>query len=680
MASAGEETNSNFSSRICEDHHVQQYYRAAARERMARNASCPNDGVGKYNATCRKQVGYMRLRAIYAAKVNPVKLFSVEDLSDIVVLAGPNGVGKTRLVETMLASFRNPNAYRGGAAQPNLRFVVEATSPAERKEWGKDLLDTADPSDAQKLVQTLQKGRRRSNWQSSVLNFESDRTILQIQPYPFTWDYKNPFEEGVGWDVSFSGLKTRFQDTLHTIFRTVRSRRESLALRLEELIRNRAQIQHERASEVLDRLDREFPDPIDAFKRAFSQLLAPKVLIDPDPKSQQLFYSFEGQSFPVSSLSSGEREVVNIVFDFLLRSPSDCIVFFDEPELHLHPELSYKLIQTLKGIGHRNQFVLCTHSPDIITASLDNSVVFVAPFKAEGVNQAISVREDDETNTALKRLGQSIGIIALGKKLVLVEGAVASLDKQTYGAILRERFPNLVLVPSGGRGVVTSFELLHEQVLDKTIWGVEFFMICDRDAVPPSRDFTQTGSTRLKVLNRYHLENYFLDEEVLAGVFESMEPEDSWLRSPGEIRKVFKEIARTQIAYAAALTTSSYFRGQVGNLNIMAKDCHGISIDDLVRRLVTRVGEEQTRIASAVQPAAVESYARTMAKKLQDSLDQDTDDWKTLIPGKPLLNMFASRAKLDSARLKTAFIREAEKRPTNPFQEVIEIFSAFAAG
>lgn len=261
-------------------------------------------------------------------------------------------------------------------------------------------------------------------------------------------------------------------------------------------------------------------------------------------------------------------------------------------------------------------------------------MVFVAPFKAEGVNQAIPVREDDETNEALKRLGQSIGIVALGKKLVLVEGAVSSLDKQTYGAILRDRFPNLVLVPSGGRSVITSFELLHKQVLDKTIWGVEFFMICDRDAVPPSRDFTLNTSARLRVLNRYHIENYFLDEDVLAKVFESMEPESSWLRSPQEIRKVLREIARTQIAYAAALTTSSYFREQVGNLNIMAKDCHAMSIDGLVKQLVIRVTEEQSRIASSVQPGAVESYARTMAQKLQDSLDQDTDEWKALIPGR----------------------------------------------
>jgi hypothetical protein len=188
------------------------------------------------------------------------------------------------------------------------------------------------------------------------------------------------------------------------------------------------------------------------FNDAFRRLLAPKELEEPEPQKGQLFYRHEGKSFPVTALSSGEREVVNIVFDFLLRNPSDCIVIFDEPELHLHPELSYRLIQTLRAAGERNQFIFCTHSAEIISASLDNSVIFIAPPKEPPINQAIRVTENDDTHQALRLVGQSIGIVALGKKIVLIEGQHGSLDKQTYGALLHGRFPDLVLVPSGGKG------------------------------------------------------------------------------------------------------------------------------------------------------------------------------------------------------------------------------------
>ena len=263
-----------------------------------------------------------------------------------------------------------------------------------------------------------------------------------------------------------------------------------------------------------------------------------------------------GARFPITSLSSGEREVINIIFDFLLRSPNDCIVIFDEPELHLHPELSFKLLQALRTVGKNNQFIFCTHSPDIISASLDNTVVMLTPPKGDGSNQAVRVREDDQTNQALRLLGQSIGIVALGKKIVLIEGTDSSLDKQTYGAILKGRFPNFVLVPAGGKGTVTSFGTLQKQVLERTIWGVEFFMLCDGDTAP-----TATVETnRLRSLSRYHLENYFLDEAVIAGIFESMEPADSWLRSPQKVRANLRDVAQSLVPYATALSTAARYR------------------------------------------------------------------------------------------------------------------------
>ncbi len=148
---------------------------------------------------------------------------------------------------------------------------------------------------------------------------------------------------------------------------------------------------------------------------------------------------------------------------------------------------------------------------------------------------------------------------------LLIEGSNSSLDKQTYGAILKDKFPSLVLVPGGGKGILSSFAFLHKEVLEKTIWGVEFFMLCDRDAIPPSKPHDVfVSNERMVVLKRYHIENYFLDETVLAKIFSKMEPDQSWLTSPQEIRTEIKKIARNLVSYTAALTASAYFRESVG--------------------------------------------------------------------------------------------------------------------
>ncbi|MCK1615433.1 ATP-binding protein [Bradyrhizobium sp. 159] len=622
--------------------------------------------------------------AFHAEAVQPIKLVEADSLSDVVVLAGPNGVGKSRFLQWLLNQFQNP------AANAQNWIIVEATSETERSAWGKLFLDTRNAQDAGLLQQTLQRvGRKRADTKSSLLNFESDRKITNIQPYQFSWDYADPFLEDVGWNYGFNTLSNRFNDTIWSIFRKVRSRREAISLHVENQMRVRrdnggVDAGQDGSKKGILINPEDFPDPLVPFKEAFARLLSPKELEEPDPQKSQLFYQHEGQSFPITALSSGEREVVNIVFDFLLRNPSDCIVVFDEPELHLHPELSYRLIQTLRTAGARNQFIFCTHSAEIISASLDNSVIFIAPPKQPPINQAIRVTENDDTHQALRLVGQSIGIVALGKKIVLIEGQHGSLDKQTYGAVLQGRFPDLVLVPSGGKGFIQSFGSLNDLVLKRTIWGVSFFMLCDADAVPPGRDLerlTELSQGRMQVLKRYHLENYFLDEAVIARMFEPFETEASersWLRDPAAIDERLKTIAREILSYAAALVVSAHFRERAGNVDLMPKGCQGKTTDELIALFEAEAASERLRLSEALAADDIAAFTRQTMTGLEASLLDGT--WKEKVPGRPILQIFCSNKHcgLDFGRFKNAFVKAAQDTASSPFAEIGEIFARFS--
>ena len=135
----------------------------------------------------------------------------------------------------------------------------------------------------------------------------------------------------------------------------------------------------------------EFTDPMIPFNEAFFKLLGPKIFAKPKIREQRLTYMDGGNEFDIKSLSSGEREVLGIAFDFILRNPSHCVVFFDEPELHLHPELLSRLIMTLRHVGESNQFILVTHSAELISSSLDETVIFLTPPKKDGSNQAVKI-------------------------------------------------------------------------------------------------------------------------------------------------------------------------------------------------------------------------------------------------------------------------------------------------
>lgn len=606
----------------------------------------------------------MRVRQLEVRNIGPLKRVSVSDLANVVVLAGPNGVGKTNINNALLQLARHPT--------PNTTtwMVVEATDAEEGERWGKSTLDTRVLREADILRAQLQKNQRRNRYQGSFLNFDSDRAIRNVQGFNFSWDIGNPLSEDVSWAFGMESLQTRYNDVRHSLFRLIESQKREIAETVLTLQKN---------GEPL-RLD-PFPDVLEPYKQAFWRLLAPKKLVEVDVRAQEIFYEVGGQKLPINTLSSGEKEVVNIVFDFLLREPRHCVVVFDEPELHLHPELSYKLLQTLSGIGVSNQFIFSTHSPEIISASLENTVVFVTPPKGDDDNQAIIVHRDDATHHALQALGQSIGVISLGKHLLLIEGEETSLDKQTYGAILKNRFPEFVLVPVGGKDKIRSFDDVKNNILNKTIWGVSFYLLCDRDATVAldGQDMSSEASKKVKVLPRYHLENYFLDENVLAQVFCDMEPIGSWLRDPTLIKNKLLEIARSVVPYASALKISAAVRQKVGNASTMPKGVDGtVGATDLSDLFAERAQSELNRISCALDKQAIQSRIVAEYNRLHAAVAADDPLWRTELPGRRILNQFAAAAQINVGRLKTLYLAKADHGTT--FSEIVSIFQDLRDG
>jgi ABC-type cobalamin/Fe3+-siderophores transport system ATPase subunit len=80
----------------------------------------------------------MKLTAIFARDVKPLKLVQIDKLSDVVVVAGPNGVGKTRLVTSLIQHIQNLKRDQ------NFYITVKATNDVEKSDWGKDTITTND--------------------------------------------------------------------------------------------------------------------------------------------------------------------------------------------------------------------------------------------------------------------------------------------------------------------------------------------------------------------------------------------------------------------------------------------------------------------------------------------------------------------------------------------------------
>lgn len=606
----------------------------------------------------------MKIKKITATDIPPIKNFMADDLKDLVVIAGPNGAGKTRLVQHMLGAFQMSGWAAHGSHSPGLSVIIEATDKSELDAWHTPELDTTIPEQAATLNNYLFQNRRRRNFRNSILYYESNRTIQQVQPFAFQFDLPDPWEEDIPWDIALGGLNNRWQDTQHAIFKKLENQRTSIGNQAIQL-RNRGH----------KSMKLSFNDPMIPFNEAFSKLLGPKTFAKPEIRNQRLTYMDGELQFDIESLSSGEREVLGIAFDFILRNPSHCIVFFDEPELHLHPELLSRLITTLRNVGESNQFILVTHSAELISSALDESVIFLTPPKADGSNQAVKIEPTGDVAEALHQLGQSVGIVSLGKKIVLIEGADASLDKKTYGQIIKDNFPELVLLPSGSKNTLSSFDTIVSQVLNKSLWGIQFFMLADRDVVNGAQP---TVTDHFRMLSRYHLENYFLDADILCRCFDGMADEDSWLYSVEEIEKRLREIARNQLGYAVSLVVSKKLCDATGSVSVKPKGCHKMDCTTLVNAFSKKAVDEKERVEKALDKTKVQELVEDIYQKFEDLLETPGDAWKIQFPGKCILLPFCGEAGVKDNHLKNLYVQKSLEANTNPFQEIIDIFSSFA--
>lgn len=67
-----------------------------------------------------------------------------------------------------------------------------------------------------------------------------------------------------------------------------------------------------------------------------------------------------------SLLSSGEKQILILLTEVLLKVDEPVVYIADEPELSLHVTWQEKLLESLVTLGGQKQIIVATHSPDIV--------------------------------------------------------------------------------------------------------------------------------------------------------------------------------------------------------------------------------------------------------------------------------------------------------------------------
>lgn len=147
-----------------------------------------------------------------------------------------------------------------------------------------------------------------------------------------------------------------------------------------EWLLNKAQI--ERMAKIVDiidehksRVDQLF-NPIRGFLKVVNEFYEDSnKSLDIDAVGQLVVVRPRGSECTIEALSSGERQVLVILAQVFFGGRNSTAVFLiDEPELSLHLRWQEKISEVLFTINPGMQFILATHSPEIVGNNKNKSV------------------------------------------------------------------------------------------------------------------------------------------------------------------------------------------------------------------------------------------------------------------------------------------------------------------
>ena len=249
--------------------------------------------------------------------------------------------------------------------------------------------------------------------------------------------------------------------------------------------------------------------------------------------------------FDIDSMSSGEK---GLILTFLIISKAiaeDGLVLIDEPDLHLNSAVCKDLLDFLmdKYLGPKNiQAIICTHSPEIMSASLRREDCKVFHLRRGLPVSPMRKHDQPEAVQALRLLGTSEIEELLYEATIFVEGPedVDLLEYAFRHLLARFKFRELM-----GRGEVEKhIRKLQEAEAQGLKENISYFVF-DLDNKPAG--LSSTEKVVVKQWDRYCLENYLLDTEVLYYTVRQEGKPQRWPACLAEAEVVFPDLAKKQL-------------------------------------------------------------------------------------------------------------------------------------
>jgi len=112
-------------------------------------------------------------------------------------------------------------------------------------------------------------------------------------------------------------------------------------------------------------------EPQRDFEKLIGELFSGNKTVAFEPRGLRVMVNDE--KIPLESLSSGEKQLMQILLEVMAGGVNAVII--DEPELSMHVDWQNRLVASMRTVNPESQLVLATHSPEVM-ANLDEKYIF----------------------------------------------------------------------------------------------------------------------------------------------------------------------------------------------------------------------------------------------------------------------------------------------------------------
>ncbi|QQR36304.1 AAA family ATPase [Devosia oryziradicis] len=292
-------------------------------------------------------------------------------------------------------------------------------------------------------------------------------------------------------------------------------------------------------------------------------------------------------SFPLSSSGTGVSQVLAILT--AVMTVDDATIVIDEINSFLHPAAVKALLRILQTDFAQHQYIISTHSADVIGASGATTLHLVRREGYQSVVTPLNISKIDELRDLTGHLGVSLSDVLAAERILWVEGPTEEL--------CFPRLYELATSHSKPRGTVISAvattgdltrkrdqELVSEiyQKVSEAALVVAAATCLDREqhSADEQADMNRKARGRLFFLPRRHIECYLVDPEAIAAFINAR---DIYEGTTVDASAVAQELARLASTakhkvdqWKDDLTDESWLT-EVDAANLIAATCTSMS-------------------------------------------------------------------------------------------------------